>query len=102
MRARILVTTLLAVWACAIGIGDALAQNDRNPVENSPADRALLVLRVDRELSWTELAHVFLENTPHGAQRVPREAARLRKRFQLIKDQLRGWMIEAGLLPDEA
>ena len=52
MRARILVTTLLAVWACAIGIGDALAQNDRNPVENSPADRALQGARLDDIHLW--------------------------------------------------
>ncbi len=74
------------------------ALRDRLP----PDDRVLLVLRVDRELSWTELAHVFLEGTPNDAGRIQREAARLRKRFQLIKDQLRRWIVEAGLMPDDA
>jgi hypothetical protein len=52
MRTRILLATLLAVWACATGAGDSLAQNDRNPVENSPADRSLQGARLDDIHLW--------------------------------------------------
>jgi RNA polymerase sigma-70 factor, ECF subfamily len=67
----------------------------------SPEDRMLLVLRVDRQLSWTELAHVFLDDAGQDAARLKQEAARLRKRFQLVKDRLRRWIIEQGLLPPD-
>ena len=55
------------------------------------ADRALLVLRVDRGLEWAELARVFLEGegSVTDAAGLTREAARLRKRFQLVKERLR-------------
>ncbi len=52
MRARNLLATLLTVWACAIGAGNALAQNDRNPMENSPADRSLQGARLDDIHLW--------------------------------------------------
>ncbi|HEY0482018.1 MAG TPA: RNA polymerase sigma factor [Kofleriaceae bacterium] len=80
------------------GARDALrALRDRLP----PEDRMLLVLRVDRELSWSDLAHVFLGDAAGDAARRKQEAARLRKRFQLVKDRLRRWMIEGGLLPPD-
>ena len=72
-------------------IRDALAEDDR----------ALLVLRVDRELSWTDIARVFLAEDDSD-QALARESARLRKRFQLIKDEIRKRAREAGLLPDDA
>jgi RNA polymerase sigma-70 factor (ECF subfamily) len=62
-------------------------------------DQTLLVLRVDRGLSWLELAEVMLENelAPDHV-RLKTEAARLRKRFQLAKERLRELIAEAGLL----
>jgi RNA polymerase sigma-70 factor (ECF subfamily) len=58
---------------------------DALPVE----DRTLLILRVDRGLAWDEIALAFAE-TPEsfGEDDRKREAARLRKRFQLIKERL--------------
>lgn len=55
------------------------------PVE----DRTLLILRVDRNLTWDEIALAFAE-TPESFSEEDRkrEAARLRKRFQLIKQRL--------------
>ena len=52
-------------------------------------DRMLLILRVDRQLSWDELARVFLagEEEPRP-DALKRESARLRKRFQLVKEKL--------------
>ena len=62
-------------------------------------DRALLVLRVDRGLEWADLARVFLagDDTP-TPDVLKRESARLRKRFQLIKERLLAMGRERGLL----
>jgi RNA polymerase sigma-70 factor (ECF subfamily) len=57
--------------------------------ELPPEDRALLVLRVDRKLAWNDLARVLAESPLEDDGAVDREAARLRKRFQLVKDRLR-------------
>jgi RNA polymerase sigma-70 factor (ECF subfamily) len=65
-----------------------------------PEDRMLLVLRVDRALEWKDLARVFAED--HGREQdeghLAREAARLRKRFQLVKERLREMARAEGLL----
>ncbi|MGO8997850.1 MAG: RNA polymerase sigma factor [Polyangiaceae bacterium] len=68
-------------------------------------DRMLLVLRVDRKLEWNELARVLAEaaeGDEAAAQLadadVTREAARLRKRFQLLKDRLREMAKREGLI----
>lgn len=64
-----------------------------------PADRMLLILRVDRKLSWRELAMVLWdESDPPGEQALTRESARLRKRFQIVKDRLRELARKEGLL----
>jgi RNA polymerase sigma-70 factor (ECF subfamily) len=52
-------------------------------------EQLLLTLRVDRELDWREIAVVMLGDPDASASDVTREAARLRKRFQLVKDKLR-------------
>jgi RNA polymerase sigma-70 factor (ECF subfamily) len=52
-----------------------------------PEDHALLVLRVDRQLEWLELARV-LGGDDLGEDALKRESARLRKRFQVLKDRL--------------
>jgi RNA polymerase sigma-70 factor (ECF subfamily) len=62
-------------------------------------DRMLLVLRVDRGLAWNDLARVLSEEDgPLDDAGVAREAARLRKRFQLVKDRLREMAKKEGLL----
>ena len=65
-------------------------------------DRMLLVLRVDRKLEWNELARVMAEADESAARLVAgdvtREAARLRKRFQLLKDKLRDMAKREGLI----
>ncbi len=58
-----------------------------------PDDRMLLVLRIDRDMSWTEIANVLATeaSTPDD---IRRESARLRKRYERVKakltEQLRG------------
>jgi RNA polymerase sigma-70 factor (ECF subfamily) len=55
-----------------------------------PDDQALLVLRVDRQLAWNDLAHAMHEDeaVPLSGEALKREAARLRQRFQTIKERL--------------
>lgn len=57
--------------------------------ELSIEDRELLILRIDRELAFDEIALLFVDDRDRADdQALCREAARLRKRFQLIKEQL--------------
>ena len=63
-----------------------------------PDDRLLLVLRVDRDLPWEDCARVTLDEDAPDAAALTREAARLRKRFQALKDDLRARAKQAGLL----
>jgi len=62
-------------------------------------DELLVLLRVDRGLCWREIARVLL---PAGLEAtdalLQREAARLRQRFQVIKQRLRHWAEEEGLI----
>ncbi len=61
-------------------------------------DQTLLMLRVDRDLAWNELAIVMAdEDTPLDDEGVKREAARLRKRFQLVKERLRELATKEGI-----
>ena len=66
-----------------------------------PEDRALLVLRVDRNMSWNEIAHVLAPDEADTADGLSRASARLRKRFQFVKDDIRARAKQAGLIPDE-
>lgn len=64
-----------------------------------PLDDELLVLRIDRQLSWRDLAVVLVD--PDGkldAEDLDREAARLRKRFQIVKERLRAMARDEGLI----
>jgi RNA polymerase sigma-70 factor (ECF subfamily) len=67
------------------------------PVE----DQALLILRVDKKLDWNDLARVLNEGEPLDEAALKRESARLRKRFQMIKDKLRQRAEDEGLLGEE-
>lgn len=68
-------------------------------------DELILLLRVDRSLGWQEIARVFLpagccaEPATVSPEALQREAARLRQRFSVIKERLRGWAKQEGLLP---
>jgi RNA polymerase sigma-70 factor (ECF subfamily) len=54
-----------------------------------PDDRALLVLRVDRDLAWADIARITLGDPEPDTAALDRESRRLRKRFQLLKERLR-------------
>jgi RNA polymerase sigma-70 factor (ECF subfamily) len=68
--------------------------------ELSPDDRSLLALRIDRDLPWADIARVFLGDTNPDAHAIQRESARLRKRLQLLKEELRKLAQERGLIED--
>jgi hypothetical protein len=63
-----------------------LAQlRDELPID----DRSLLILRVDRTLSWRDIALAFADHPEALSEaELEREVGRLRKRFQLIKGRL--------------
>lgn len=60
-----------------------------------PEDQTLLVLRVDKELEWEDVAAVL------SADGRPVTAAALRKRFERLKDELARRAREQGLLDGE-
>jgi RNA polymerase sigma-70 factor (ECF subfamily) len=54
---------------------------------------------VDRALSWNELAMIMApEGEPLSDQALKAESARLRKRFQLVKERLKKLAEQEGLL----
>jgi RNA polymerase sigma-70 factor (ECF subfamily) len=62
-------------------------------------DQMLLILRVDRGMDWRELAVAMGDEqvSLDGAE-LEREAARLRKRFERVKERLRELARDAGML----
>jgi RNA polymerase sigma-70 factor (ECF subfamily) len=62
-------------------------------------ERELLFLRVNQKLGWDEIAKVQAGDDA-GTTELKREAARLRKRFQLTRAKLRKLASEKGLLGD--
>jgi RNA polymerase sigma-70 factor (ECF subfamily) len=67
--------------------------------EGLPADdQTLLILRLNRNLGWKEIAQVMVyEGETVGDDVLEKEAVRLRKRYQLAKEKLRRMAIEQGL-----
>jgi RNA polymerase sigma-70 factor (ECF subfamily) len=62
-------------------------------------ERTLLVLRVDRAMNWNDVARVMAsEEDDDSEEEVARAAARLRKRFQSVKDTIRQRAVALGLV----
>ncbi len=59
-----------------------------------PDDQTILILRVDRDLSWREVAEVLADDD----EDLDRLAATVRKRFERIKAQIRALATAAGLV----
>ena len=68
--------------------------------ESLPAeDQMLVVLRVNRRLDWKEIAQVMTyDGQPASDAVLDKESARLRKRFQLVKERLQRMAVEQGLV----
>lgn len=65
-----------------------------------PDDHALLILRIDRKLSWRDIARAMPGDADEDAD-LERRAATLRKRFERAKAQLRQLAVAHGLLPTD-
>lgn len=63
-----------------------------------PEEQTLLILRVDRDLGWNEIARVMTDDASDDDDTLRRAAARLRQRFQTLKQRLRELARESGLL----
>jgi RNA polymerase sigma-70 factor (ECF subfamily) len=73
------------------------AQLDRIRARLHPDDQALLTLRIDRGLPWSDVARIFLEEGEEiDDAALARKAAALRKRFERLKDELKA-ALEAGV-----
>ena len=63
------------------------------------ADRMLLVLRVDRAMSWNDVARVMADvGDDDSDEGVVRAVARLRKRVPTVKESIRTRALAAGLI----
>jgi RNA polymerase sigma-70 factor (ECF subfamily) len=73
--------------------------------ELSVEDRTLLIMRVDRDLAWEDIARALLSMAPDAEpiddEALRRESARLRKRFQLVRQRLAKRALAEGLLPGQ-
>jgi RNA polymerase sigma-70 factor (ECF subfamily) len=77
---------------------DARTKLERMRDSLAPEDRELLILRVDKNFSWEEVALAFHEgDEPIEGVALTRASQRLRKRFQLVKDTLRDLARREGL-----
>lgn len=52
-----------------------------------PEDQTLLILRINRQLAWRDIAKIMNDDTDDAG--ITRAAAALRKRFERLKDDLR-------------
>jgi len=97
-RRERLPTSMASRVAAEVASGSGLAPGGRRDRlsrlrdELTPEERTLLVLRIDRELEWPEVAAVL------ATEGAPVEVAALRKRFERLKDRLAGLARERGLL----
>jgi RNA polymerase sigma-70 factor (ECF subfamily) len=69
--------------------------------ELDPEDQMLLILRVDRGMSFRDLAFTMTGDTELDDVALEREAARLRKSFERIKSELRRMAEAQGLIGEK-
>jgi hypothetical protein len=65
-------------------------------------EQSLLTLRVDRDLSWREVARVFYDESCVDEARLRKHATNLRQRFHQLTLRLRERARRAGLCDDES
>jgi len=66
-----------------------------------PDDQALLILRVNRRMSWKEIAQVLGDASIDDERAIDRGAARFRQRFQTVKKRMHDLAKREGLLEFE-
>ena len=65
--------------------------------ELDPEDQTLFVLRISRQMSWTEIARVMTEEGEPDEDEVKRLSAKYRKRFERAKNTLAELARERGI-----
>ena len=65
----------------------------------TPDEQTLIILRVDRDLSWDEVARILHDDEPDAVE-LRRRVTNLRQRFQQLKDRLREQAKADGLLEE--
>jgi RNA polymerase sigma-70 factor (ECF subfamily) len=63
-----------------------------------PLDHEILVLRLDRAMSWKDIARALADDDSQA--NLDQRAAAFRKRFERAKAQLRELAVKRGLIPD--
>ena len=66
----------------------------------TPDEQAILILRIDRNLPWRDVARILADDDAPSEAVLVRRAAALRKRFEAIKATLRAKARRAGLRSD--
>jgi len=67
-----------------------------------PEDRMILILRVDRQMQWQDVARVMSDaEGPLTSHQLKKKATALRQQFQRAKKQLREMAHARGLLEAE-
>jgi len=61
-------------------------------------EQQILMLRVDRQMSWSDVARVMDEDCPDKGAELAARAAALRQRFHGIKERLKALAREGGLI----
>jgi len=84
-------------FATGIGMTTAFGHLMALITELDEEDQWLLVYRDDLELAWNDIAPIFYPDEATDPKTVRKLAARLRKRYQRARDQLRDIAQEAGL-----
>jgi RNA polymerase sigma-70 factor (ECF subfamily) len=85
--------------AARTAVRERLAQlRERLP----PEDPIVLLLRANRQLGWKEIAQAVTYEGEVVPDAVLARAARLRKRCQLAKDELRRLAIESAIVTTDA
>lgn len=70
--------------------------------ELTPDEQTILILRVDRNLPWRDVARILADDEAPSEAVLVRRAAALRKRFEAIKATLRDKARTAGLRSERA
>jgi RNA polymerase sigma-70 factor, ECF subfamily len=63
-----------------------------------PDEQMLLILRIDRDMAWRDIAMAMAGDTNLDDETISRESARLRKLFERVKTELKRMAQDEGLL----
>jgi hypothetical protein len=67
-----------------------------------PEDQAMLILRIDRRMSWSEIGAVMLgADEPRNEAALARKATAVKKRFEQVEADLKRLARESNLLDDD-